>query len=1140
MAGQAAPVAVVELNGKAAACEVTFAKTSTSTAAYTLTFPAEQVVISLRVTVGKDDVEIKATEIKESGAFKVKSIFFPGNALLSYDSRQPDAAIAACLATNTNDQFNSTFREKISPLAALAPSSDTGNYFFGSAGNLAIGLAGNNVVDIQRTAWKVEEANGVKTCTAWCPAWLYREIDSETTALPYARVIVTADRNGDGKATWQDAAIVYRASMPKPFGHEFVKSTVGENIAMNFASGAQQPFLKILDEVKKAALATDFLGQQVVIKGFSAEGHDSANTDYGGHYNERAGGLKDFTVLLNEARKYNARIGIHINASEVYPEAHRYNPDILRLDAKGNPKNGWIWLDQAHMIDKHKDCTTGQLYAALDRMRAELPKLDFVYVDTYWENGWVAWKIASKLNSLGLPMYSEGDCCLDPWITWGHWRGANHTIQRFLWYSDRDLFTNDAILRGGRSDNDGFLGWQGRHNFHSFIRNTFTAHLPAKYLQHFELQRWEPGKEAVFSGGVNVVKSGDNVVVTRDGREVMRWTGGGANTSVFVEWPPMPAAGSATKIYAWDDGGGEQTRQLPARWKDCREVYLYKLTDMGRTEEAKIPVTGGKVTLNLAKGVPYVLYPAKAPEQKLPEFGTGSVVEDPGFDSHGFRHWTPANPALAKIENDNNGNARLVLSGEAETTVSQTVDGLVGGKLYAFSVWAQASGSRAVGLEVQPLGANNAPAGKAAANFATITNVRHSAPNDSRTGSNYQRLRVLVDMPAGVTEARITLKAGDGKGIAEFDDIRVVATTRAPEAAKHFFWEDFENVETGGYGPFTCCPGERTHLSESHEPFTNDTISGKFSLKSRDGGCVGRTLPSSLRFKPLTEYRIACAVKGKGHLTATSRGKTVLNLKFPNLPDYKTSRIEGSFSTGKDSESFLSLFRDGGDFIAIDDIAIDEIGPATAESAALVPDTVIPDERLAGRAVLMEEKFASPLGKSWTITPSKLPGTSIEAKAGALEICAYAHTSIAAESALPDGATAVECRLTNDGDQGETWGPGLCLIWPTGQQLRVNIRSASGQFGVDSTVAPQQPGGKFTGNAAVLRIRLEEKEVVAEARADAGDGWQRIAAYPRGHFPGNPSRVRLGKSHGADVLDDNSDTGPIGTVNITLLRVYGK
>jgi hypothetical protein len=62
--------------------------------------------------------------------------------------------------------------------------------------------------------------------------------------------------------------------------------------------------------IKECRLATDGLGQQVVIKGLSSEGHDCANTDYAAHWNERAGGLKDFTVLLEHAHECNARIGI--------------------------------------------------------------------------------------------------------------------------------------------------------------------------------------------------------------------------------------------------------------------------------------------------------------------------------------------------------------------------------------------------------------------------------------------------------------------------------------------------------------------------------------------------------------------------------------------------------------------------------------------------------------------------------------------------------------------------------------------------------------------------------------------------------------------------------------------------------------
>jgi endo-alpha-N-acetylgalactosaminidase len=949
LAGQTAPVSTVELNGKPATCQVKLAGRGADAVEYALSFAAEQVLITLKVTAGANAVELRVTSIQESGPFKVKTLFFPGNALLSFDSTQPDAAIATCLATNTHDQCNPIFREQIAALAARSPVAESGNYFFASAGKLACGLAGNNVVDSQRTAWQVTDAGGVKTCSAWCPAWIYRESDSEITELPCAKVFITADRNGDGRATWQDAAIVYRASMPKPFGHEFVKSTVGENIAMDFASGAQQPFLRILDAVKKINLATDGIGNQVVIKGFSSEGHDSANTEYGGHFTTRAGGLKDFTVLLNEAHKYHARIGIHINASEVYPEAQRYDPAMLQRDANGNPKHGWIWLDQAHMIDKHKDATSGRLYAALDQMRKELPKLDFAYVDTYWENGWAAWKLASKLSQLGLPMYSEGDCCMDPWITWSHARQTPHTIQRFLWYSDRDLFANDAILRGGRSDDDGFMGWQNRHNFHSFIRNTFTLHLPAKFLQHFELLRWEPDKEAVFADDVRVVKTGDQVSVTQQDRLVMTWTGAGANTRIFVPWDPRTAA----KIYLWDESGTGQTWQLPPAWSNCKEVCLYTLTDMGRGAETKIQVTGGKVTLTVAKATPYVLYPQPAPAQTPPAFGEGSPVKDPGFDSHGFTAWQPAAPATARIENDGLGNARLILSGAAANAVSQPLSGLVGGKTYLAGVWVQVNGQRTASLNVRV-------AEHTVSNGVSLSNVCHAAPNDPRTGSNYQLIKVWFTLPKDATGAQLTLKvdAGDANSSAEFDDIRVVETQISPQAAKHWFWEDFEHVDLGGYGPFTCCPGERTHLSETHPPYTNDTISGQFSLKSRDDGRVLRSLPSTIRFKPMTAYRFSCATIGAGHLTAESAGKPVLNLQFPNLPDHGIGRIEGTFSIGKDTESFLSLFRDGGDFIAIDELAIDELGPATAAATTTAATAAITDEPLPGRRSLLEETQA--------------------------------------------------------------------------------------------------------------------------------------------------------------------------------------
>ena len=66
-------------------------------------------------------------------------------------------------------------------------------------------------------------------------------------------------------------------------------------IAMNVGSEAQYPFLRILDNVKKMYLATDGFGQNIIIKGYQGEGHDSSHPDYA-NYNKHAGGLEDFNT----------------------------------------------------------------------------------------------------------------------------------------------------------------------------------------------------------------------------------------------------------------------------------------------------------------------------------------------------------------------------------------------------------------------------------------------------------------------------------------------------------------------------------------------------------------------------------------------------------------------------------------------------------------------------------------------------------------------------------------------------------------------------------------------------------------------------------------------------------------------------
>lgn len=84
---------------------------------------------------------------------------------------------------------------------------------------------------------------------------------------PYAKVVVTGDRNADSTVDWQDGAIAFRSIMTSPQGWEDTARRVVQRIPYNFASQATHPFLQTLDETKRVARATDGLGQFVLLKG---------------------------------------------------------------------------------------------------------------------------------------------------------------------------------------------------------------------------------------------------------------------------------------------------------------------------------------------------------------------------------------------------------------------------------------------------------------------------------------------------------------------------------------------------------------------------------------------------------------------------------------------------------------------------------------------------------------------------------------------------------------------------------------------------------------------------------------------------------------------------------------------------------
>ncbi len=66
-------------------------------------------------------------------------------------------------------------------------------------------------------------------------------------------------------------------------------------------------------------------------------------------------------------------------------------------------------------------------------------------------------------------------------------------------------------------------------------------------------------------------------------------------------------AADKEKLYHWNTQGVTTTWDLPEGWTNLKDVKVYKLTDLGKTEEKTVEVKNGQVTLEAEAETPYVV-----------------------------------------------------------------------------------------------------------------------------------------------------------------------------------------------------------------------------------------------------------------------------------------------------------------------------------------------------------------------------------------------------------------------------------------------------------------------------------------------------------------------------------------------------
>jgi endo-alpha-N-acetylgalactosaminidase len=954
LSGSTKPVTEVTLNGTAHAVRLKAAPEVTDTTArYTLTFPdLPGIEIDASLSVSGRATTFKVTAVRDTEAFRVGTIDIPGHDLVSVGSTDTGAATAFTRldpdSTRTADVFAKVTAETAADKAPVGAS-----YAIVNTGSLAAAIESNSSYDKPSGATGGDDArfwhqarkadDGSVRVGVWSGQWTYRGAgapEPESGAdLPWAKVVVTPDANGDKTVDWQDGAVAFRTIGVIAPGSDDTADRVVTHIPFNFASQATHPFLRTLDDVKRVSLSTDGLGQMAILKGYASEGHDSAHPDYGGNYNKRAGGLKDLNTLLKDGKRWGAAFGVHVNATEAYAEANAFDEKLV-----DKTKPGWNWLGQSYYIDQRGDINSGNLARRFQQLRNETdPNLSMLYIDVYYSHGWVADKTLQSVQKQGWNVATEWADKFERGSLWSHWandldyggatnKGLNSQIIRFIRNSEKDVWNNNPVL--GQTAIDEFEGWTGETDWNAFYDNIWQRNLPAKYLQHQKITRWD-GNDITFTGGVRGTVEDGRRTFYDHGRKVL------SGTDYLLPWD------GGKKLYHYSKSGGTSSWAVPSAGK----YTVYKLTDNGRVRTAAVKPVDGRITLTATAGQPYVLYPDHAPAAVDPKWGEGTPLDDPGFNDNGLTAWSKT--GIAARDTDGRGRNSAKLSGTGTAALSQSITDLEPGKRYTASAL----------IEVEPGRTRHTTltaGGKSVA--VDRSTIEDNVAASDWHGTYFQRAKVNFTAPAsGRTTFRIEA-AGGSAATVRADDVRIVAD--APATKKNtVVYEDFEDVDQG-WGPFLKgdaggSTDPRTVISQLHAPYTqagwngklvDDVIGGKESLKAHEenGGLVYRTAPWTVpmadghRYKVEYDYQSSHAgayewVDGYDRITADGT---------PDSVETRTTAIGQQRTTGHFSETvtagcgdtWTGLRKrddapDGADFV-LDGFTVTDLGAAPSGEMA--------------------------------------------------------------------------------------------------------------------------------------------------------------------------------------------------------------
>ena len=560
------------------------------------------------------------------------------------------------------------------------------------------------------------------------------------------------------------------------------------------------------------------------------------------------------------------------------------------------------------------------------------------------DDSWQTRKLSKEINDNGWRMANEWGVANEYDATFQHWatdltyggynqKGENSEVMRFLrnhqkdsWVADYPSYGGAAMmpLLGGYNMKD-FEGWQGRNDYDTYITNLYTHDLTTKFIQHYKIVKWVDGDPVTAGAATNWVpdmeitlkdNDGDTLVLTRGSNDfssdAYRERTMTLNGKVIAQGAPsrgdrsdsdiqngrnkgtesylLPwiwdsesgekVAASKEKLYHWNTAGGTTTWEVPDGWENLKNVKVYKLTDLGKTDEKTVAVKNGRITLEAESETPYVVCKGEENNLKI-TWSEGMHIVDAGFNGGSDsleRNWKKSGDGEATIAKSQYSNPMLKLSGKVSMT--QELTDLKAGQQYAVLVGIDNRSDAKAAITVKngdDVLATNYTTRSIAKNY--VKAYTHSNSSATVDGSSYfQNMYVFFTAPES-GKVTLTLSKEAGKGDSYFDDVRVVendshniTTNKKGEVVR--FEQDFETNVQGIYpfvvGGIEGVEDNRIHLSERHDKYTqagwdvklmDDVLDGDWSVKinglTQRSKLAYQTIPQNFRFEPGVTYKVS-------------------------------------------------------------------------------------------------------------------------------------------------------------------------------------------------------------------------------------------------------------------------------------------